>query len=102
MNQLRWKCYLLSLLRIRHPDCAHCNARETCGEEMRKRLEELNWRTLPHSPNNGDHGEVVGVFDSKPGEVISTPVSLKAPAEEEDCLKPTEPAVGEFNRREVA
>jgi hypothetical protein len=63
---------------------------------MRKRLEELNWRTLPHSPNNGDHGE-----DSKPGEVISTPVSLKAPAEE-DCLKPTEPAVGEFNRREVA
>ena len=69
---------------------------------MRKRLEELNWRTLPHSPNNGDHGEVVGVFDSKPGEVISTPVSLKAPAEEEDCLKPTEPAVGEFNRREVA
>jgi hypothetical protein len=68
---------------------------------MRKRLEELNWRTLPHSPNNGDHGEAVGVFDSKPGEVISTPVSLKAPAEE-DCLKPTEPAVGEFNRREVA
>ena len=68
---------------------------------MRKRLEELNWRTLPHSPNNGDHGEAVGGFDSKPGEVISTPVSLKAPAEE-DCLKPTEPAVGEFNRREVA
>jgi hypothetical protein len=45
---------------------------------MRKRLEELNWRTLPHSPNNGDHGEAVGGFDSKPGEVISTPVSLKA------------------------
>jgi hypothetical protein len=36
---------------------------------MRKRLEELNWRTQPHPSNNG-------VFDSKPGEVISTPVSL--------------------------
>ena len=63
------KCYLLSLLRIQHPDCELCNAREKYGEEMRKRLEELNWRTQPRSPNNG-------VFDSKPGEVISTPVSL--------------------------
>jgi len=78
VNQLRWKCYLLSLLRIQHPDCDHCNARETCGEEMRKRLEELNWRTQPHSHNNGDYGEAVGGFDSKPGEGISTPVSLKA------------------------
>jgi hypothetical protein len=71
VNQLRWKCYLLSLLRIQHPDCDHCNAREKCGGEMRKRLEELRgWRTQPSSPNNG-------VFDSEPGEVISTPVSLK-------------------------
>ncbi len=23
------KCYLLSLLRIQHPDCARCNARQT-------------------------------------------------------------------------
>ena len=46
---------------------------------MRKRLEELNWRTQPRS--HGDHGEAVGVFDSKPGEVISTPVSLKAQQE---------------------
>jgi len=45
---------------------------------MRRRLEELNWRTQPHSVSNGDHGEGVGVFDPKPGEVISTPVSLKA------------------------
>jgi len=44
---------------------------------MRKRLEELNWRTLPHSPNNGDHGEVVGVFDSKPRDVVAgTTISL--------------------------
>jgi hypothetical protein len=63
------KCYLLSLLKIQHPDCEHCNAREKYGEEMRRRLEELNWRTQPGSPSNG-------VFDSKPAEVISTPVSL--------------------------
>jgi hypothetical protein len=69
VNQLRWKCYLLSLLRIQHPDCELCNAPEKYGEEMRKRLEELNWRTQPRS-----HGD--GVFDSKPGEVIGTPVSL--------------------------
>jgi len=30
----------------------------------------------PHSLNNGDHEEVVKVFDSKPGEVISPPISL--------------------------
>ena len=71
MNQLGWKCYLLSLLRIQHPDCELCNAREKYGEEMRKRLEELNWRTPPRSLNNG-------VFDSKPGEVLaSPPISLK-------------------------
>jgi hypothetical protein len=69
VNQLGWKCYLLSLLRIHRPDCQPCNAREKYGEEMRKRLEELNWRTQPYSPNDG-------VFDSKPAEVISTPVSL--------------------------
>jgi len=71
VSQLRWKCYLLSLLRIHHPDCELCNSREKYGEEMRRRLEELNWRTQPRSVNNG-------VFDSKPAEVISTPVSLKA------------------------
>jgi len=76
VNQLGWKCYLLSLLRIHHPDCELCNAREKYGEEMRKRLEELNWRTQPRSLNNGDHGEALGVFDPKPAEVISTPVSL--------------------------
>ncbi len=70
MNQLRWKCYLLSLLRIHSPDCERCNAHETRGDEMRKRLEELNWRTQPHSLNKG-------VFDSKPGEVVAnSPISL--------------------------
>jgi len=67
------KCYLLSLLRIQHPDCARCNARQTYGEAMRKRLEELNWRTQPRSLNNG--------FNSEPGEVIGAPVSLKAQQE---------------------
>ncbi|MGD0466859.1 MAG: hypothetical protein ABSA54_00645 [Terriglobales bacterium] len=46
---------------------------------MRKRLEELNWRTQPASLNNGDHEEVVKVFNPKPGEVVvSPPISLKA------------------------
>ena len=40
---------------------------------MRRRLEELNWRTQPHSFSNGDQGEV----GSKPGEVVSTPISLE-------------------------
>jgi hypothetical protein len=76
---VKLRCSLLSLLRIHHPDCEHCKAREEYGIEMRKRLEELNWRTQPRSLNNGDHGEVVGGFDSKPGEVVaSPPISLKA------------------------
>jgi hypothetical protein len=75
---VKFRCRLLSLLRIHHPDCDLCNTRETNGEEMRKRLEELNCRTHPHSPNNGNHGEAVGGFDAKPGEVVSTPISLKA------------------------
>ena len=39
-------CYVLSLLRIHSPDCKHCMAHLTCGNELRKRLEELNGRTL--------------------------------------------------------
>src|ERR1039458_10207437 len=78
MNQLRWKCYLLSLVKLHSPDCECRNARETSGDEIRKRLDELSGRTQSRSLNNGDHGEAVGVFDSKPGEVISTPISLKA------------------------
>jgi hypothetical protein len=43
-------CYVLSLLRIHSPDCEHCMAHLTCGNELRKRLEELNRRTQPFSP----------------------------------------------------
>jgi len=74
VNHSHWKCFLLSLLKIQHTDCELCNPPEKYGEEMRKRLEELNWRTRTRS--HGDHEEVAKVFDSKPGEVISTPVSL--------------------------
>ena len=75
---MKLRCYLLSLLRIHRPDCQHC-AREMCGDEMRKRLDELSGRTQPHSLNNGDHEEVVEVFDSKPGKVVArSPISLKA------------------------
>ena len=66
------KCRLLSLLRIHSPDCERCNAREVRGDEMRKRLEELNWRTEAHSLNNGDHVQVGEVFESKPGDVVAT------------------------------
>ncbi len=73
------RCYLLSLLRIHRPDCEHCHAPETRGDEMRRRLEELNWRTQPGSLNHGDHGEGVEVFDSKAREfAASPPISLKA------------------------
>jgi positive regulator of sigma E activity len=50
---MKLRCYLLSLLRIHRSDCQYCNARETCGDEMRKRLEELNWPTHLHSLSNG-------------------------------------------------
>ena len=69
---MKLRCSLLSLLRIHHPDCEHCNARGTSGEVMRKRLEELGWQA--HYANNGDHEEV----GSKPSEVKSAPISLKA------------------------
>lgn len=58
-------CYLLALLRIHRPDCQHCMARLTCGDELQKRLEELNVRTLPCSLKNGRHGEFVEDHDSK-------------------------------------
>jgi hypothetical protein len=58
---------------------------------MQKRLEELNWRTQPRSFNNGDQGEVVEVFDSKPS--YGKPAYfVEGASAEEDCLKPMEPA----------
>jgi hypothetical protein len=68
---VKLRCYLLSLLRIHHPDCKHCVARKRYGMEMRKRLEELGWRTPANS------SDVVRVFDSDLAEVITLPVSLK-------------------------
>ena len=47
-------CYVLSLLGIHRPDCEHCMARLTCGNEMRKRLEELNGRTQTFSREKRD------------------------------------------------
>jgi hypothetical protein len=51
-------CYVLSLLRIHTPECKHCMARQTYGNELRKRLQELNGWTQPCSPKNGDHREL--------------------------------------------
>jgi hypothetical protein len=51
---------------------------------MRKRLEELNWRTQPrfpntHSPANRDNGEAAAVFDPKPAEIVTrSPISMTA------------------------
>jgi hypothetical protein len=46
---------------------------------MRKRLEELSWRTQPRSLTNVDHGEAVEAFDSKSAEVAARPpVSVRA------------------------
>jgi hypothetical protein len=50
-------CYVLSLLRIHSPDCEHCTVRQTCGDELRRRLEELEGRKQPSSQENGDHRE---------------------------------------------
>jgi hypothetical protein len=42
-------CHLMALLRVHSPDCEYCNVYETSGDEIRKRLEELCWRTQPRS-----------------------------------------------------
>jgi hypothetical protein len=75
------KCYLLSLLRIHPADCPRCNAREIYGEEMRKRLEELNWRT-PNPHNSRDQA-----VDSKPGEIVRSPISLKSKQRKKQAKK---------------
>ena len=67
------RCYLLSLLKIHPPNCVRCKALEKCGLEMRERLEELNWRAQPYSLHRELDGEVVKVFNSKPGEVPAMP-----------------------------
>src|SRR5450432_762644 len=72
------KCYLLSLLRIHRPDCAHCKALEKCGLEMRERLEELNWRTQSYSLYRETEDEVTEVSNSMSGEVGAIPPVLSA------------------------
>jgi hypothetical protein len=73
---VKLRCYLLSLLRIHRPDCEHCKACAKYGLEIRERLEELNRRTQPNLLKKEVHGEVVEVFDSKPGDVeASAPIS---------------------------
>jgi len=52
-------CYVLSLLRIHRPDCKHCMARLTRGDELRTRLEELNGRRQLGSHQIGDDRELV-------------------------------------------
>src|ERR1700686_5774016 len=54
-------CYILSLLRIHSLDCTHCMVRLTCGDELRKRLEELNgW--MQHSQDKTDSRVSVSAF----------------------------------------
>ena len=67
------RCYLSSLLRIHHPDCKDCKAREQCGVQMRERLEELNLGMQPNLTRMGAGEEVVPHFDSKPGEAQASP-----------------------------
>jgi len=49
-------CYVLSLLRIHNPDCKHCTAHLTCGNELRKRLQELNEISEPVQFQSFRHG----------------------------------------------
>ena len=73
---MKLRCYLLSLLRIHDSDCELCIAHERHGIEIRQRLEELNWRTLPRSANNGDHR--IEKVDSKSAKAQAPPaVSTK-------------------------
>lgn len=74
---MKLRCYLLSLVRLHSAECKLCNVSATSGEEIRRRLEELNGR--PRWLIHGDHGEVAEVFASKPAEgAARQPISLKA------------------------
>jgi hypothetical protein len=58
-------CYMLALLRVHSPECEHCNARVTCGNDILKRLEELNGRTQPSPLHNENQGDVAEGRDSQ-------------------------------------
>lgn len=66
---MKLRCYLFSLLRIHYPDCEHCAARESCGDVMRTRLEELNAWKQPNLLKKEVHAEVEGRFDPGSGEI---------------------------------
>jgi hypothetical protein len=46
----------LSALRIHSPDCKHCAVYLTCGNDLRKRLEELNEPSQPVQLQSVLHG----------------------------------------------
>lgn len=70
---MKLSCYLFSFLRIHHPDCEHCNERDTCGDLMRTRLQELNSWKQPNLVKKEVHAEVVEVSNSEPGEFEAGP-----------------------------
>jgi hypothetical protein len=54
-------CKVLLLLRMHRPDCEHCaDLQECCGDEMRKRLEELRLQETSKAepPKSGTVGKV--------------------------------------------
>ena len=69
---VKLSCQLLSLLGMHSPHCVSCKAQLTYGEDISKRLEELNCWTQPHSPNVGNRA------DSNREEVVSAPIILRA------------------------
>lgn len=75
---MKLRCYLLSFLKIHKPDCDYCTARETCGLEMRRRLEELNGRTPPSLVRKDSRGEVATVLVAKRREDIGSPPASSA------------------------
>lgn len=95
MNQRRWMCSLLSLLRIHNRDCERCNAHGTQWDEIQKRLEELSGQTQPCSLKHEDHAEVVEVLDSKLAKLQQAHIFLGEGEAEEGSFRPAEPAASD-------
>ena len=64
---VKLSCQLLSLLGMHSPHCAACNIQRANGENIRKRLEELNDQTQLHSSNVGDQA----------AKIVRSPIALK-------------------------
>lgn len=73
---MKFRCHLLSFLRIHPLDCEHCKALEVSGHEMRKRLEELNRRLPTNLLGKNVDGEALEAFNSKPSGGVAVPISL--------------------------